>query len=312
MKQWNWMRPVLWAAVTVVAVPGWAAAEDPGLTVLSFLNIGAGARPASLGEAYVAVADDATANYWNPAGLLRIPRNDVVGTHNEWIQDLRQEFVAVGFHRGRHAFGVSFVGLYTDDIVQRDETGEQIGSFGFSDNAFSASYAFQAMQSLGLGGTIRYSRESLVGVEEGDFVLSGFSFDLGSTWTTPLDGLTAAAVVRNIGGKASYDFDGAQEFDLPTGLQAGLAYQLMNLQGGGITLSGDFLSIRGENASLRFGAEYAFRGQFLLGAGIKSGLENENVSFGVGYDNRIRAHYAFLPISNDLGSSHRISVGYSW
>jgi len=45
-----------------------------------FLRIGAGVRAAGMGEAFVAVADDATATHWNPAGLGRYPLYD------EWAE----------------------------------------------------------------------------------------------------------------------------------------------------------------------------------------------------------------------------------
>ena len=43
-----------------------------GTTTANFLKLGAGARAEAMGGAYAAVADDATALYWNPAGLTRI------------------------------------------------------------------------------------------------------------------------------------------------------------------------------------------------------------------------------------------------
>jgi uncharacterized protein UPF0164 len=289
-----------------------ARAADPGLTVLTFLKLGAGARATTLGEAFVSVADDASATYWNPAGLLGIQHNDVLGTHHAWIQDLNHEFVGFGAHRGRSAIGFSFIGLYTSDIEARDETGAYSGMFGFSNNAFSASYAFQAAQDLGFGGTVRYVRESIVGTADGDFSLDGFAFDLGGQWKTPLRGVTAGAVLRNLGGSMSYNLQGAQSFDLPTALQAGLSYKRQEVGGGVLTVASDVLAARGDDVSFRAGAEYAYRGQYIVGAGVKSGLDNENVSFGVGYDNKIRVDYAFTPIQSDLGSSHRISVGYRW
>jgi len=289
-----------------------ALAADPGLTVLDFLKLGIGARAASMGEAYVAVADDASATYWNPAGLLGIENNDVSGTHNEWIQDLRHEFVAFGAKRGRHGFGVSFIGLYTDDIEARTAQGDFDGHFGYSDNAFAASYAFQATSVLGLGGTVRYVRESIVGTTDGDFTLDGFAFDLGGTWQTPVSGVSAGAVFRNLGSQLSYDFEEAGSFDLPTALQAGLAYRRPDNRDGILTISADMLSARGDDTSVRMGAEYAWRGQYLIGAGYKSGLDNENVSFGAGYENGVRVHYAFTPVYSDLGNSHRLSLGYAW
>ncbi len=59
------------AAVTLGAV-GEARAAVSDAAVL-FLRIAAGARAAGMGEAFVAVADDATATHWNPAGLGRYP-----------------------------------------------------------------------------------------------------------------------------------------------------------------------------------------------------------------------------------------------
>jgi len=299
-------------ALCLVAAPPAALAADPGLTVLSFLKLGVGARAASMGDAYVAVAQDASATYWNPAGLLGIQRNDVVGVHNAWIQDLRHEFAAVGVHRGRHAVGLSFIGLYTPDLEQRNDQGDFTGHFGYSDAAFAGSYAFQLTDRVGVGATVRYLRESIVGTTDGDFALDGLAFDLGGTWATPLAGVDAGASLRNLGGQVSYNFANAGSFDLPTTLQAGLAYHRADIRGGLLTVSGDVLAVSGDDTSVRVGAEYAYRGQFMVGAGYKTGLENENVSFGVGYENGIRVHYAFTPLYADLGNSHRISLGYAW
>ncbi len=299
-------------ALCLITAPPAALAADPGLTVLSFLKLGAGARAASMGDAYVAVAKDASAAYWNPAGLLGIERNDVMGVHNAWIQDLNHEFVAFGAHRGRHAVGLSFIGLYTPDLEQRNDQGDFTGHFGFSDNAFAVSYAFQAAERVGVGATARYVRESIVGTTDGDFALDGLAFDLGGTWDTPLNGVSAGAALRNLGGQLSYNFANAGRFDLPTTVQAGLAFHRADVRGGMITVSGDVLAVSGADASVRVGAEYAYRGEFMVGAGYKTGLENENVSFGVGYENGVRVHYAFTPLYADLGNSHRISLGYAW
>jgi len=300
-----WLTTALLLAAAVPASP--ARASEPGLTVLSFLKIGAGAHASSLGDAYVAVASDASATYWNPAGLLGIRSNDVVGVHNSWIQDLRHEFAAAGFHRGRSAFGASFIGLYTSDIQRRDDTGLATGFFGYSDVAVSGSYAFQVAPTLGLGATARYMHQSI-----DDQTLSGMGFDLGATWRTPWNGLSAGASLRNLGGQLSYDIPGALNFDLPTTFQTGLAYRRPNVAGGGILVAADLLVANGDDASVRFGAEYSLHEQFTLGAGYKSNFDNEDVSFGVGYTRTIRVNYAFTPISNDLGNSHRIAVGYAW
>ena len=61
----------------------------------TFLKIGIGARATGLGEAFVAVANDPTAIYWNPAGLASIQRQELAISHVEWPADIRFEHLAL-------------------------------------------------------------------------------------------------------------------------------------------------------------------------------------------------------------------------
>ena len=305
MRSQKLLVPVIAAAVLSLTGPA-AFAQTEGRTVLSFLKIGVDARAAAMGEAFVAVSDNSSSTYWNPAALLGIERNDVMGMHNAWFQDLRHEFLAGGIKRGRHAFGIAFVGLYSDDIERRTENGAPAGHFGFSDIGFSGSYAIQISQEFGLGATARYLRESL-----DDNTMAGWAFDFGGTWDTPVNNLRAGAALRNVGGKMKYNIHNAQEFDLPSTLQTGLAYTIP-IGSSSFLASGDVVVISGEDTAVRLGGEYAFHGFLSAAVGYKSGLENENVSFGLGYHKNLRVDYAFTPIYNDLGNSHRFSVGFAW
>jgi hypothetical protein len=60
------------AALTVIAAATPSYADISNAAVL-FLRIAPGARAAGMGEAFVAIADDATATHWNPAGLGSSP-----------------------------------------------------------------------------------------------------------------------------------------------------------------------------------------------------------------------------------------------
>lgn len=62
-------------ALAIVTIGANAYAQISSAAVL-FLRIAAGARAAGMGEAYVAIADDATATHWNPAGLGQYPLSD--------------------------------------------------------------------------------------------------------------------------------------------------------------------------------------------------------------------------------------------
>jgi len=59
--------------------------HEPGSTVLPLLKCGQGVRAAALGEAFVALADDASALYWNPAGLGQLPDYHLSFTHHQWF-----------------------------------------------------------------------------------------------------------------------------------------------------------------------------------------------------------------------------------
>ena len=90
------VKPALILALVLLVVSPRVARAATGETGFAFLKLGVGARAMGLGSAYVALADDPTALHWNPAGLAAIPGTQVTVMHNEWIQDFRQEFVAVG------------------------------------------------------------------------------------------------------------------------------------------------------------------------------------------------------------------------
>ena len=56
-----------------------------GLSAATFLSIEVGPRSKAMGGAFVGVADDVSAIYWNPACLAKLPYNSLMFSHNEWI-----------------------------------------------------------------------------------------------------------------------------------------------------------------------------------------------------------------------------------
>ena len=85
-----------------------------------FLNIGVGPRALGMGGAFVGVADDATAGYWNPAGLAFLSGRMASVMHSEQLAGLAYDYVAYAHPRGRGerrtAFGISLIRLGVDDI----------------------------------------------------------------------------------------------------------------------------------------------------------------------------------------------------
>src|SRR4030042_1458938 len=95
-------------ALLILAAPLYADFAKLGTSGAQFLKIGVG-RGVAMGEAFVAVADDASATFWNPAGLGLVNKREVSLMHNEWIADIRHESLIVVMPLG--TFGTRGISL---------------------------------------------------------------------------------------------------------------------------------------------------------------------------------------------------------
>ena len=124
----------------------------------TFLKIGVGARATALGESFVAVANDPSAIYWNPAGLASLQRQEMMLSHVEWPGDIRYEHLAYVLPVKR--LGGSLAFQFGSLSTQIDETNEfqPFGtgrSFTYSDVVAGAAYARRWTDKLLVGGGAR-------------------------------------------------------------------------------------------------------------------------------------------------------------
>jgi hypothetical protein len=118
-----------------------------------FLNIGAGARGLAMGGAQVASAKDATAGYWNPAGLMGIKEQANVGLmHADYFGGIaKYDYLSAAkpIQDGKRALGISVLRFAVDDIpntlflVEPDGrvNYDNIQTFSTADYAFLLSFA---------------------------------------------------------------------------------------------------------------------------------------------------------------------------
>lgn len=113
-----------------------------------FLNIGAGARGLAMGNAQVASVNDATAGYWNPAGLAAV-KNNPVGTimHAEYFAGIGKydyAALAVPVQDNKRTLGFSLLRFAVDDIPNTLYLVEPDGSINYNNiqTFSSADYAF--------------------------------------------------------------------------------------------------------------------------------------------------------------------------
>jgi len=72
-----------------------SAGTNIGTSAAAFLEIGVGARAQSMGGAFVSLADDATAMYWNPAGIGRISGFQATFIHVNWLLDTNYDYTGI-------------------------------------------------------------------------------------------------------------------------------------------------------------------------------------------------------------------------
>ena len=113
-----------------------------------FLNIGAGARGLAMGNAQVASVNDATAGYWNPAGLTGVKNNpNATIMHAEYFSGIAKYdygSVAIPVQENKRTLGFSLLRFAVDDIPNTLFLVEPDGSINYNNiqTFSSADYAF--------------------------------------------------------------------------------------------------------------------------------------------------------------------------
>ena len=227
-------------------LPDRVQATPESRAAVLFLLIEPGARAIAMGESYVAIADDATASYFNPAALAGQSRKKVNFTHSKWLpglaDDLSYEFLAYSTPvEGWGNIGVNVSLLNLGEQIRTDERGNTQGTFRSYDMALSAAYGADIGDNMSAGIGLKFIRSNVAdqgaGIERGKGVGNSFAADLGLLWkATP--SLNFGAALRNLGPKIAY-IDASQADPLPQHIVLGVAYDLMDTQYHDILLSFD-------------------------------------------------------------------------
>lgn len=271
-------------------------------TGLAFLKVGVGGRPAGLGEAYVAAANDPTAIYWNPAGLDRSSGTVAVFSHNSWLQSIRADFLAISFPAFGGAIGLGLNMQTIPDIELRTiPSPAPIGVFDARDLSLALAYSRPIRGNVQLGLTVKYLYEK-IHVESA----AGFAVDAGVLIRNLVGGLNAGASLQNIGGMGNLRND---KIDLPLLARVGVAYNPERLASGAVTLLSEAMVVFDGESSVAIAGEYVFQKSLGLRGGYQFNRENRGVAGGVGLSwGRYQLDYGYMPFSSDLGDTHRFSL----
>ena len=276
------IRCLLLAVGLLALAPPDARAQNvsrSGTTAGAFLQIGVGPRAAALGGAFTAAADDATALYWNPAGIARMTTGEVITAHSEWLADINHDFVGVTLPFGGGAIGASVTRLGVPEMLVRTEDNQQgTGeTFDAADMAIALSYGRAITDRFSLGGTVKMVQQRIWHSSA-----TGFAVDLGTQFRTDFfGGLTIGAAITNFGTdlqldgrdlRTFVDPDPRQEgnngeipadyaleaWSLPLDFKLGVVARPMQSRMNELTVAVDALHPSSNYESLNAGVEYGF------------------------------------------------------
>ncbi|MBD3232697.1 MAG: PorV/PorQ family protein [candidate division Zixibacteria bacterium] len=300
--------------------------ERVGTSSATFLKIGVGARAAAMGNSYVAVADDATCLYYNPAAMCLLKGDNIVFSHNRWFADIKHNFLGYFHSYDNLSLGVSFISLTTDDIEVTDEyhpygTGDY---FSYSDFAGGISFAYDMTAYFSFGITLKYIQENL-----DNLTAKGVLFDLGTYYRTGLGSTRFGVALLNFGNRIGPDgtynlevYGGGtvkseyQKFSPPTVFQIGFAFEPIYNPHHRLTLSSQLNHPTDNAENISLGTEYAFNETVMLRGGYRINYSEEQYSLGAGTALNIgftdlRVDYAFVNYSN-LNNVNRFTFSMSF
>ncbi|MCD6471559.1 PorV/PorQ family protein [Candidatus Aerophobetes bacterium] len=282
----------------ILGLGAFSYADGVGTTGASCLKLGVGARASAMGDAFSAIADDATSIYWNPAGLTQIEGTQLGATHTQWLEEINYEHLAyVSSHRDS-AFGLSINWLNTGKIEETTLSypGGTGNSFEAKSSVVTLAYARKMGESLSLGAGLKYIGEKF----EKESATS-YGLDLGGFYKKQK--FSFALGVQNIGNKEKFT---EEEDPLPLNYRLGMAY-LLNER---IKLALDVNKPLDNEVNFHTGIECHLTDTLALRAGYKSGPEDigSGITGGLGFKfKNISIDYAYVPYE-DLGDTHRISL----
>ena len=280
------------------------------------LLAGAGARSLGMGGAFVALSDDATAVYWNPAGLAGLTRMEVQVQHAEQFGGtVNHDAFALAKPSPVGGFGASILRLGVGQITltRLEDPSRPAGPdnrpvvsrvVGASDYNVTVAYGRRTGRRLSLGVALKVIWRRL-GVGNG----SGYGIDLGLLYETEA-GVRAGLSIRNAT-RTRIHFDSGVEDRIPPSLLAGLAYtRRFEALRGQVVWSGSVhlaeqRSEAEDGQGLRLGAEYLYRDSLAFRIGMRD--RHFTVGAGLCLHGRLAFDLAFLE-HGELDNTYRISA----
>lgn len=281
---------LIFLCIMLAVSTSYSGGSKVGTTAAQFLKIEIGARGLAMGSAFVATADDATATFWNPAGLARLTSTEVSVHQVNWLANMDLKYGNIVIPAGYNKFGffISALDYGEWDVTTIDSpegTGEK---FGAQDLALGISYARSLTDRFSFGATAKYITQRIWHMNA-----SAIAFDIGTMFKTQLKGLRIGMSFSNFGSKMTMigkdakvfhdvgpEIEGnneqinayleTEEWDLPLSFRVGVAMDVIDNSYSKLILAVDTIAPNDNLEYVNTGFEYSLKKLLFLRAGYKS------------------------------------------
>ncbi|MBU0581079.1 MAG: PorV/PorQ family protein [Candidatus Margulisbacteria bacterium] len=302
------MRKILTILILTALLLGqWPHAAD-ATSAGSFTMRPVGARSLGMGSAVVAMAEDGSMGYWNPAGLAFINRSEFNSMQGTILGDV--DYLYLGYNRLRDpelwdtALGFNLLNTRVDGIKEatyQNGSGVLTGkTFSYQGNAYVLSVAKALERRLAVGFNLKYIQEILY-----ENSASGFGLDAGLLYRLNSN-TNFGLVYQNIKpAQLTWDTHEGTIETMPFNIIIGVAHKI-NKQFK-IALDINSRSDRGFGAQL--GGEFMLNQYFTF----RAGYSQDRLWLGTSiYYNKFGVHYSFAtePVGEVVDNKHFLSISY--
>lgn len=315
-------------AVAAMAALLAVASSSPGLAQgtsgAQSLNITPGARADGMGRANVALSNDATSNWWNPAALAAVDQRVFSLMHTQLVPDLADdvyyEYLGYTQHvEGWGGVGAALIFLTYGKSIATDEQGNERGTFSSYELSPSLSLGTEIAKGLSAGITLKYVYVSLAPKE---FTLDGqagtgdtFAADLGALYDFPGLPVRLGLNVQNLGPDISF-IDEDQSDPIGRNLKFGVGVKPFESGQFRVLMEGDLnksLVYSDEKPIWNAGVEIAYSTYAALRGGYIHDKDGDIVdaTFGFGIQvGTLAFDYAGVPQAEGLARVNKFSLTY--
>jgi len=250
-----------------------------GRSGAQFLEIGVGARAVAMGGSYVAIANDISACYYNPSGLVSLKNFEAIFSVVEMPADINYNFAAIAlpvrFLQGTIGFQAGQ--LSTGDMtirtpMQPQGTGQK---FDAANSFLGISYARSISNKFSIGMSIKYLQLDMY-----KYSASGVAMDIGTMYYTGFKSFRFGWIVSNFGQDLKFI---NETFSLPTAINFGVAAEAFQNELNTLTLSIEANRPNDNDERLSVGMEYWFKDLIAFRVGYRINYDSDRVSFGLGF-----------------------------